>query len=109
MTHSSKRFYTDKEVKLNSLIEKGDNLLFISSADVGRKLEKNLPYEGKIVRVLTDSFEIRDGKNVYTGRTDTNKLVHFKGEGVTVGDWSFVEIEKACPFDLIGKKKEGKK
>ena len=71
-------------------------------------LEKNLPYEGRCVRVLTDSSEVRDGKLVYTGRTDTNKLVHFKGDGIKVGEWSLVEIDKACPFDLIGKKKEGK-
>ena len=69
-------------------------------------LEKNLPYQGMRVRVLTDSSKIRDGETVYTGRTDTNKLVHFKGEGIKIGEWSFVEIEKACPFDLIGKRKD---
>lgn len=41
---NSKRYYTDKEVTLNSSVEKGDNLLFISSAEVSQKLEKNLPY-----------------------------------------------------------------
>ena len=73
-------------------------------------LEKNLPYEGKTVRVLADSMEIREtGDVIYTGRTDTNKLVHFKGDGITIGEFVFVEIEKAQPFDLIGKKKEGYK
>jgi tRNA-2-methylthio-N6-dimethylallyladenosine synthase len=69
-------------------------------------LEKNLPYEGKCVRVLTDSSEIRCGETVYTGRTDTNKLVHFKGADTKIGEWTFVEIEKACPYDLIGKRKD---
>ncbi len=41
---NSKRYYTNKEIELNSSIEKGDNLLFLSSADVSRKIEKNLPY-----------------------------------------------------------------
>ena len=69
-------------------------------------LEKNLPYEGKCVRVLTDSSEIRCGETVYTGRTDTNKLVHFKGADTKIGEWTFVKIEKACPYDLIGKRKD---
>ncbi len=43
-TVSSKRFYTDKEIKLNSTIENGDNLLFVSSSDISDKLENNLPY-----------------------------------------------------------------
>lgn len=73
-------------------------------------IEKNLPYEGKTLRVLADSSEEREnGEVIYTGRTDTNKLVHFKGDGVTLGEFVFVEIEKAQPFDLIGKKKEGYK
>ena len=75
----------------------------------GISLEKNLPYVGKDVRVLVDSFEERCGEQIYTGRTETNKLVHFKGDGVRIGDFAFVEIEKAQPFDLIGKKKEGNK
>lgn len=41
---NSKRYYTNEEIELNSSIEKGDNLLFLSSADVSRKIEKNLPY-----------------------------------------------------------------
>ena len=73
-------------------------------------LEKNLPYEGKTLRVLADSVEKRaDGEKVYTGRTETNKLVHFKGDGIKLGEFVLVEIEKAHPFDLIGKKKEGYK
>ena len=72
-------------------------------------LEKNLPYEGQVFRVLVDSFENRGGEVIYTGRTETNKLVHFRGEDVKIGDFAYVEIEKAQPFDLIGKKKEGYK
>lgn len=43
-SENSKRYYTNKEIELNSSIEKGDNLLFLSSAEVSRKIEKNLPY-----------------------------------------------------------------
>ncbi len=42
--HNSKRYYTDEEVELNSSIENGDNLLFLGSSSVTKKLEKNLPY-----------------------------------------------------------------
>ncbi len=73
--HSSKRFYTDKEVKLNSLIEKGDNLLFISSADVGRKLEKNLPYiSSAVVKKDFPSgivIELTECKKVYSYKAET--------------------------------------
>lgn len=42
--YDSKRYYTDKNIILGTGVENGDNLLFVSSADVSEKLEKNLPY-----------------------------------------------------------------
>ena len=72
---SSKRFYTDKEIKLNSLIENGDNLLFISSADVSRKLEKNLPYiSAATVKKDFPSgiiIELTECKKVYSYKAET--------------------------------------
>ncbi len=64
--------------------------------------KKNLPYLNKTVRVLVDSYEIRDGKTVYTGRTDTNKLVHFTAESAKIGEFKNIKIEKTAAFDLIG-------
>ena len=88
----------EKNARMSALLQLQDNI----------SLQKNLPYEGEAFRVLVDSVEKgTKGEAVYTGRTVTNKLVHFKGDGLKVGEFAFVEIEKACPFDLIGKKKEG--
>jgi tRNA-2-methylthio-N6-dimethylallyladenosine synthase len=86
--------------------EKNDRMSRLLALQDTVSLEKNLPYEGKCVRVLTDSLKMRNGDTVYTGRTDTNKLVHFKGAETKIGEWVFVEIEKACPYDLIGKRKD---
>ena len=65
-------------------------------------LEKNMPYENTVQRVLVDSFEAREGSIVYNGRTLSNKLVNFKGENLTPGDFVNVKIEKSCPFHLLG-------
>ncbi len=63
---------------------------------------KNHEYLGKTVRVLVDSLEIRDGRTVYTGRTDTNKLVHFTADNASVGEFKNIRIEKTAAFDLLG-------
>ena len=68
-------------------------------------LSKNIPFEGTVQRVIVDSYELRSGKRVCTGRTPTNKLVHFES-AASVGSVLNVKIIKACPFDLIGEAKE---
>ena len=65
-------------------------------------LEKNQPYLNKTLRVLVDSSEMRSGKIIYTGRTDTNKLVHFEGDNVNLGEFCLVKIERVGAFDLFG-------
>ena len=69
-------------------------------------LEKNIPYENTVQRVLVDSFETRDDKKIYSGRTATNKLVYFEGDGVTVGEFINVRIKKACPFHRLGEEQD---
>ncbi len=64
-------------------------------------LEKNLPYEGTAQRVIVDSAELRDGARICTGRTLTNKLVHFEAD-LPIGSSCRVKITRACPFDLLG-------
>ena len=66
-------------------------------------LENNKRYENKTVRVLVDSFEIRDERKVYSSRTLTNKLVYFESDDVNVGDNVDIIIEKACPYHLMGR------
>ena len=63
--------------------------------------EKNLPYEGGVYRVLIDGPSKTDG-SVYSGRTDSGKLVHVKNEGLTEGDFYRVRIERADAFALFG-------
>lgn len=63
--------------------------------------DKNLPYEGGTYRVLIDGPSKTD-KNVFSGRTDSGKLVHVSAEGLTEGRFYKVKIEKAEAFALFG-------
>ncbi len=65
--------------------------------------EKNAEYVGKRVRVLVESHSKRGDADVYTARTGSNKLVHFKSDTDRIGQFIYVEIEKAGAFDLYAK------
>ena len=89
--HSSKRFYTDKEIKLHSHIEKGDNLLFVSSSDVSRKLEKNLPYisSASVKKDFPSGviIELTECKKVYSYKAETGYyLADENGKFIEVAD-----------------------
>ena len=58
-------------------------------------LEKNLPYVGRQERVFVDSKSKRGGKNEYSGRTASNKVVHFHSERDVVGEFVNVKILSA--------------
>lgn len=68
----------------------------------GYALEHNKQYEGRIVEVLVDGLS-KKNKNVYSGYTDTNKLVNFTGENIQPGDFVKVEIIRGKTFSLDGK------
>ena len=68
----------------------------------GIALERNLPYENKIIRVLVDSCDERMGKKIYNGRSYSGKLVHFTSSRECIGEIVEVKINKANAFDLIG-------
>ena len=55
---------------------------------------------GKTVRVISEGVSKNDA-DVYTGRTDQNKIVFFK-EPVPEGEWAFVKIDRAAAFALYG-------
>lgn len=76
-----------------------DRLLSVQDAIA---LEKNLPYENTVQRVLVDSCDEREGRTVYNGRTLTGKLVHFISDEECIGRFVNVKINKANAFDLIG-------
>ncbi len=64
-------------------------------------LEKNKPYVGRTVTVLVDGPS-KKNENVYSGYTDTQKLVNFTGENIHPGDFVEVEITSAKTFSLDG-------
>ena len=55
----------------------------------------------RTVTVLVDGPSKKD-KNVYSGYTDTQKLVNFKGENLQAGDFVEVKILDAKTFSLDG-------
>lgn len=65
-------------------------------------LEKNKAYEGRTVQVLVDGPS-KKNENVWSGYTDTNKLVNFTGENIHAGDFVNVYIERGKTFSLDGK------
>lgn len=72
---NSKRYYTDKEIILNTAIENGDNLFFVSSSDIEKKIENNLPYVSEAV-VKKDFpsgviIELTECKKVYAYKAET--------------------------------------
>ncbi|MBQ3016736.1 MAG: tRNA (N6-isopentenyl adenosine(37)-C2)-methylthiotransferase MiaB [Clostridia bacterium] len=63
--------------------------------------EMNQPYVGNVCRVLVESVSKRGGGDTYTARTGSNKLVHFKSDKNSIGNFINVKIEKAGAFDLF--------
>ena len=65
--------------------------------------QKNYEYVGKRVRVLVESKSQKGEDDVYTARTGSNKLVHFKSNTDRIGEFINVEIEKAGVSSLYAK------
>lgn len=65
-------------------------------------LEKNKCLEGATQEVLVEGPTKKD-KSMLSGRTKTNKLVHFKGHTELEGKVINVRITEAKPYFLIGK------
>lgn len=59
-------------------------------------------FEGKTVEVLVDGPS-KQNPAMFSGRTCTNHLVNFEGDGVQKGDMAAVEIVRAGAFWLEGK------
>ncbi|MBE6559105.1 MAG: tRNA (N6-isopentenyl adenosine(37)-C2)-methylthiotransferase MiaB [Ruminococcaceae bacterium] len=65
-------------------------------------LSQNSPLVGKKLRVLCDGVSKGDSQ-VYSGRTEGNKIVFFDGNPAMVGQFVNVKINKAEAFALWGK------
>ena len=63
--------------------------------------EKNLPMEGKTLRVLCDG-ESKGNPEVYSGRTEGGKIVFFHGTPDMTGKFVDVRIERTEAFALWG-------
>ncbi len=66
-------------------------------------LEKNKPMEGKTVRVLCDGPS-KNNDDVYSGRTEGNKIVLFDGNEADTGKFIELKIVRAETFALYGEK-----
>ena len=63
--------------------------------------EKNVPMEGKTVRVLCDGVS-KANPEVYSGRTEGGKIVFFHGTPDMTGQFMNVRIERTEAFALWG-------
>ncbi|HYE67091.1 MAG TPA: radical SAM protein, partial [Anaerovoracaceae bacterium] len=64
-------------------------------------LEKNKACEGRILRVLVEGPSKTDSKT-FTGRTDSAKIVNFKGSSDLEGQIIHVKITEGKTFSLFG-------
>ncbi len=82
-----------KGERMNRLLETQNEIAF----------EKNKPLEGKILKVLCDG-KSKNNENVYSGRTEGNKIVLFDGDESDVGKFVNIKIDRAETFALYGDK-----
>lgn len=66
-------------------------------------LESNKQLEGKILRVLCDGRS-KNNSEMFTGRTDGNKIVFFDGEDSYEGKFVDILVERGETFALWGRK-----
>ncbi len=64
-------------------------------------LEKNADAVGSTLRVLAEGPSKND-PSTFTGRAESNKLVHFKADASCIGRFVTVKIDRAEPFCLHG-------
>jgi tRNA-2-methylthio-N6-dimethylallyladenosine synthase len=81
----------DKHIRFNKLVD------IINK----RGLERNLAYEGKVLKVLVEGTSKRN-KEILSGYSEENKLVNFKGSVDSIGKIVKVKITKAKTYTLEG-------
>lgn len=82
---------TVKHNRLNKLIEIQNEI----------SIEKNALMNGKVVEVLVEGISKRD-KEKLTGRTRTNKIVHFKAKPELIGKFAKVKITDTKAWTMQG-------
>lgn len=66
-------------------------------------LQKNQTLEGQVLRVLCDGVS-KNNAELYSGRTEGNKIVFFEGKPADTGTFVKVKIERGDAFALYGTK-----
>ena len=67
--------------------------------DISKEINEALI--GKVVRVLVDG-KSKSNDNMYSSRTQGNKIVHFEFENDLTGTFTNVKITRADTFNLFG-------
>lgn len=81
---------------------KEDRLKRLNDQNKENCLKSNQKYIGRELEVLIDNFENHKGKNVLTGRTRNNKIVHIPHDENLVGEFLNVKIVGAKTWYLKG-------
>lgn len=84
--------------------EKEERLQSLNALQHRISKEENLKLEGQICEVLVEGPS-KNNPDMQTGRTRTNKLVHFPGQDILTGQLVQVEILEAKTWNLAGKLK----
>lgn len=81
---------------------KSDRLEILNLQNKDNCLNSNKKYVGRELEVLIDTFETHKGKNILTGRTRNNKIVHIPHEKNLIGEFVNVKITGAKTWYLKG-------
>lgn len=88
-------FFLSNEVK-------EDRLKRLNDQNKANCLASNNKYIGRKLEVLIDNFENHKGKNILTGRTRNNKIVHIPHDKNLVGEFVTAKITGAKTWYLRG-------
>lgn len=88
-------FFLSNEVK-------EDRLKRLNDQNKANCLASNNKYIGRELEVLIDNFENHKGKNILTGRTRNNKIVHIPHDKDLVGEFITAKITGAKTWYLKG-------
>lgn len=81
---------------------KDDRLVRLNNQNKDNCLASNNKYIGRELEVLIETFENHKGKNILTGRTRNNKIVHIPYEENLIGQFINVKITGAKTWYLKG-------
>jgi tRNA-2-methylthio-N6-dimethylallyladenosine synthase len=88
----------DQQVPKEVVQERFDRLLAVQETS---SMTRNLAAVGRTEQVLVEGSSKKDASRI-TGRTRTNKLVHFVDDSAEAGSFRTVEITSASPHHLEG-------